>query len=182
MLALRHVLDFAAGLHLHDAAARVVGLADARAAQNDAARREVRALDGAHQFIRRHVGIVDEQLQAVHDLAQVVRRNVRRHADGDACRPVDQQFRHLGRQHGRFLEGFIVVRHEIDRFLVDVLQHGLGHLRHAHFRITHGRGAVAIDAAEVAVAVDEQIARVEILGQAHRGVVHGRIAVGMIFT
>ena len=182
VLALRHVFNFTAGLDPHDAAARIVGLADARAAQDDAARREIRPLDGAHQFLRRHVGIVDEQLQAVHDLAQVVGRDVRRHADGDACRPVDQQFRHLRRQYGRLLEGLVVVRHEIDRFLVDVLQHGLGHLRHAHFRVTHGRGAVAVDAAEVAVAVDEQVARIEILGQAHRGVVHGRIAVRMVLT
>ena len=48
--------------------------------------------------------------------------------------------------------------------------------------IPHGRRAVAVHGAEVALALHQHIAGVKILGQAHHGVVHGTVPVGMIFT
>ena len=56
------------------------------------------------------------------DLAQVVRRDVGRHADGDARRAVQQQIRQAGRQHGRFLQRAIEVLGQVDRVLVDIFQ------------------------------------------------------------
>ena len=68
-----------------------------------------------------------------------MRRNVCRHADGDPSRAVDQEIRDFRRQDGWFLQGAIIVRHEIDSFLVDVFQHFTGNLSHTDFGITHGR-------------------------------------------
>ena len=181
-IALLHGLDLAARPHADDAAARTVGLADAFPAQDDGPCRKVRSLDGRHQLLARHVGIVDQQGQAIHDLTQVVGRDIRRHADSNAGGPVDQEGRQFRRQDRRFFQRFVVVGDEIDRVFFNVFQHGFGHLRHTDFRIPHGCRAVAVDAAEVAMAVDEQVARIEILGQADRRVVDRRIAVGMIFT
>jgi hypothetical protein len=56
-------------------------------------------------------------------LGQVVRRNVGRHADGDAGRPVDEEIREPRGKHGRLHLLAVVVRDEIDRFLVDVREH-----------------------------------------------------------
>ena len=109
-------------------------------------------------------------------------RNVGRHADGDAGRAVDQQIGNLRRQHDRFLERPVVVRHKINRILVDIFQHFAGDLSHTHFCITHGSRGVAVDRAEVSVTVNKRIARGEILGQADCRVIYGTVTMGMILT
>ena len=52
----------------------------------------------------------------------------------------------------------------------------------AGFGVTHCRRAVAVDTAEVAVAVCQHIAHGEILRHADNRIIHGAIAVRMIFT
>ena len=181
-LAVRKRLDAGVRAHLDDATARRVGALDALGAENEAGRREIRPLDDLHELFDRRVGVVDEHERAVDDLAHVVRRDVRRHADGDAARAVDEELREFRREHGRLFERFVVVRDEIDGFLVDVLQHELGDARHAHLGVTHGSGGVAVDGTEVAMAVREHVAHGEILRHADDRIVDGRIAMRMIFT
>jgi hypothetical protein len=53
--------------------------------------------------------IVDQRHAGVDDLAEVVRRNVGRHADGDAARAIDQQVRELRRQNRRLLLRAVIV-------------------------------------------------------------------------
>ena len=50
-------------------------------------------------------GLSISAMAAVDDLAQIVRRDVGRHADGDAAGAVDQQVREARRQHRRLLPG-----------------------------------------------------------------------------
>ena len=59
-------------------------------------------------------------MRGVGDLAQVVRRDVGGHADGDAGRAVDQQVGQLGRQDARLHARAVVVLDEVDGLLVDV--------------------------------------------------------------
>ena len=42
-------------------------------------------------------------------------------------------------------------------------------LREARFGVPHGRGRIAVDGAEISLAVDERVAHVEILRQANEG-------------
>ena len=89
-------LDFLgrqAGAHAHRAAARLEVRPNARAALNEAARRKVRSFDVLHQAFDGDVGIVDLRADAVDHFAQIVRRDVRRHADGNAGAAVDEQVR-----------------------------------------------------------------------------------------
>ena len=57
-------------------------------AVDDPAAREIRAEDRLAEVVVREFGILDEPLRRGDDLAQVVRRDVRRHADRDAGRAV----------------------------------------------------------------------------------------------
>ena len=66
--------------------------------------------------------IVDQRDAGVDHLAEIVRRDVGRHADGDAAGAVDQQIGEARRQHHRLALGAVVVRAEIDGVLVDVLE------------------------------------------------------------
>ena len=126
--------------------------------------------------------VVDHEGDGVGDLGQVVRRHVGRHADGDAAGAVDEQVGQHGRQHGRLFEAVVEVGAPIDRVHVDVGQHGVGDARQAGLGVTHGGGAVAVDRAEVALAVDQRVAQAKVLRHARHGVVDGGVAVGVILT
>ena len=178
----RHLLDFGFRAHDNAAATGCVRVVNAAAPQNDAAGGEVRPFDELHQIGYGAVRVVDEMDNAVDHLAHVVRRDVGGHTHGDAVGAVDQQVREPRRQHGRLHEGVIEVRVEIDRLFIEVAHQFQRGLRHAGFGVTHGGRAVAVDRAEVALAVDEHGAHGEILRKAHHCVVNRRIAVRMVFT
>ena len=110
---------------------------------------------------------------AVHDLAQVVRRDVGRHADRDARRAVHEQVGN-GAGDRRLLGGFVVVRDEVDGLLVEVRHHALGERLQPRLGVAHRRGRIAVDRAEVPLAVDQRIAHVEVLRHAHQRVVDRR--------
>ena len=106
-----------------------------------------------------------------------MRRDVGRHADGDAGAAVEQQVRQARRQHLRLLRRGVVVRLEIDGVLVDVGEHLVGDRGQARFGVAHRRRAVAVDRAEVALTIDERVAQVEVLRHADERVVDGGVAV-----
>src|SRR5215208_3740693 len=88
------------GLRPNDdaAAATLVSLLDALPAADVAAGREVRTFDDAHQIDRGCFAVVDQMNARVDDFAQIVRRDVRRHTDGDAAASVDQEVGKFARE------------------------------------------------------------------------------------
>ncbi len=160
----------------------MVGGADAGAAEDQRAGREIRAGYDLDEFVDAERGIVDQREAGVDDLAEIVRRDVGRHADGDAAGAVDEQVRELRRQHHRLALGIVVVRLEIDGVLVDVLEQRIGDLGEAHLGVAHRRGRIAVDRAEIALAVDQRQAHGEILRHAHQRVIDRLVAMGMVFA
>jgi hypothetical protein len=86
-----------------------------------------------------------------------------------------------GRTSGSLLLA-VVVRPEIDGFLVDVGQQLVADARHADFGVAHRRGVVAVDRAEVALAVDQHVAQRKVLRHAHDGVVDRGVAVRVVLA
>jgi hypothetical protein len=128
-------------------------------------------------------GRILQQRQArIDDLAQVVRRDVGGHADRDARGAVHQQVGEARRQHRRLHLLAVVVRHEIDRFHVDVGQQLAGDLLQAALRVAVGRRGIAVDRAEVALAVDQLVAHREVLRHAHQRLVGRRVAVRVVLA
>ena len=111
------------------------------------------------------------------DLAEVVRRDVGRHADGDAGGAVDEQVGHPRRQHDRLGLGAVVVGPERHRGLLDLRQHLVADRRQPALGVPHGGGAVAVERSEVARAVDQRIAQRERLRHAHQRLVERDVAV-----
>ncbi len=107
-------------------------------------------------------------------------RDVGRHADGDAGAAVDDEVGDAGGEDGGLGGGLVVVGDEVDGVGVDVGEHFAGQAGHARLGVTHGGGWVAVDGAEVALAVDQGVAEAEVLGQADHGVVDGGVAVGVV--
>ena len=175
-------VNAAARAHDDAPAPGVVGLDDAVAALDDGRGREVRPRQVLDQAVNGDFGVVNQRERRADDFGQVVRRDVGRHADGDAGGAVDQQVRHPRRQHQRFFFGVVVVGDEVHRFLVEVGEQFVGDLRHAHLGVAHGRRRVAVHRAEVALPVHQHVAQRKRLRHADDGVVHRDIAVRVVFA
>ena len=72
------------GLHPHGAPPGLNGVADAAQPDDHTPRREIGALDVLGDLLVVEVGVVDQGHRRVDDLAEVVRRDLGRHPDGDA--------------------------------------------------------------------------------------------------
>ena len=171
-----------AAAHQDRAAALVIGGADACPAEDQAAGGEVRAWNDLDQLLDRDRRIVEIGDAGVDHLAEIVRRDVGGHADGDAAGAVDQQVRELRRQDHRFLLAPIVVRLEVDRLILEIVEQRHGRTCEPHLGIALGRGRIAVDRAEIALPVDQRHAHGEVLRHAHQSVVDRLVAVRVILT
>ena len=109
------------------AAAGGVCLTYAAAPHDDALGREIRAFDVLHKVGQRRFRIIQHADAGVYDLGEVVRRDIRRHTDGDTAGAVDQQVRESGGQDARLLAALVKVRIPVDGLFVDVAQHLVGY-------------------------------------------------------
>ncbi len=173
-------LDARRASDLQSSAARLVHVDDLAVAADDAARREVRSGQNGHKLLKRHFRILDEHDQRVAKLAQVMRRNVGRHTDGDAARTVQKELRDFRGQHRRLGNGLVEVRHEVHGVLVDVSQHLFRQSGHAALGVAVSRGGVAVDGAEVALTVHQRIPHAPGLRHTNKRVVNGRVAVRVV--
>ena len=167
----------------HDrAAAGVIGAANAGAAENDAAGREIRARHDRVEIVDAQRRIANQRHAGVDQFAEIVRRDVGGHADGDAAGAVDQQIGETRRQHHRLVLVAVVVGLEIDGFLVDIVDQRHRRARQPAFGVAHGRRRIAVDRAEIALPVDQLQAHGEILRHAHQRVIDRLVAVRVIFA
>ena len=70
--------------------------------------------------------------------------------------PLISRFGSLRRQDDRLGLRAVVVRAEVDRVLVDLVEQLGRERREAALRVAHGGGGIAVERAEVAGAVDER--------------------------
>ncbi len=167
----------------HDrAAAALIGAADAGMAKDDSAGGKIRTGHDPGQLVERKFRLVDQRHACVDHLAQIVRRDVGRHADGDAAGAVDEQVGKARRQHHRLLLRAVVIGLEVDGILVDVVEQRHRRPRETAFGIAHGRRRIAVDRAEIALPVDQHQAHGEVLRHAHERVVDRLVAMRMVFA
>ena len=170
------------GAHGNGAATGLVALPNAGAAHDDGAGGEVRTGHDLHKLVDGGIGIVDQVAGGLDRLGEVVRGDIGGHADGDALAAVDQQVGEArGQCHG-LGERLVVVGLPVDGILLQVAQQLHGGLCQAALGITHGRRAVAVNVAEVTVAVDERRAHGEPLRQTNHGLVDRGVAVRMVLA
>ena len=135
------------------AAAGLVGIEHSLNAIDQAGGGKIGSRNQLDQLGDPQVRVVQQRQAGIDDLAQVMGRDIGGHADRDARRTVDQQLRQARRQDGRFVLGFVVVGDEIHCLHVDVGQQFLRDPGHADLGVTHRRGGIAVDGAEVALPV-----------------------------
>ncbi len=90
---------------------------------------------------RRSSGSSIIAMMRVDDLAEMVRRDVRGHADRDTRRAVDEQVREPRGKNGRLPPRLVVVRLEVDRVGLDVAEHLRRHPCQPALGVPHRRPA-----------------------------------------
>ena len=108
-----------------------------------------------------------------------MRRDRGRHADRDPLRAVGEEVRERRRQDHRLLRDTVIVGAEVDRVFVNAVEQQTGDFGQPRLGIAVSCGVIAVDIAEIALAVDQRIARGEVLRQPHQRVVDRLVAVRM---
>ena len=168
--------------NLHGAAPCLKVLADTTDAAKLATGREVGSLDVLHQLVERDVGIVDLCADGVDGLSKIVRRDVGRHADRDACASVDQKIRNRCGENSRLLAGVVVVGDEIDRVVVHILHEDCSERTKARLGVTHRGRRITLHRAEVALSFDEGFAHGPLLSHVNECRVDGLVTVRVVVT
>ena len=137
-------LDPRFGAYDNGAAPLQIGFARAGMAQHDATRREIRSRYIFNQLLGGQVRLFDQRQRGIYHFAQIMRRNIGRHADSDAARAIDQHVWKARRQDGWLFLLAVIVVLKIDGIFVDVGQQERGRFVHAHLGITHGGGVIAV--------------------------------------
>ena len=112
----------------------------------------------------------------------IMGRNRGGHAHRNALRAVGQQVGEGGGQHHRLFFRTVIGLAEVNRIFVQPFENEAGDFGQPRFGITHGGGIIAVDIAEIALAVDQRIALGKILGQTHQRIINRLVAMRMIFT
>ena len=157
LAALANRLNPSTGADPDAATASQIGVADAGDAHDCSCGWEVRPLDVLHQSLWRDVTVVDVGDRRVDDLGQVVRRNVGRHADSDAGRPIDEKVREPRGKNCWLLARRVVGSREIDGVCVKVAEKFRSETVEAGLCVTHGSCRVTVNVAEVSLAVNQWV-------------------------
>ena len=176
------MLDLRAGTHDHTAPACQQRFPNPFVAVNNSSGREIGALDVLEQLLTCYLRIVHESTAGIDHLAQIVRRHIGRHTDGDTARAVHQQQGDLRRKHRRFGDRIVEVERPIDRILVDIGHHLIGDLLHAGLGITHRRRRIAVHRTEVTLTVHQRVAHRPILGHTHHRFIDRTVVVRVELT
>ena len=143
---------------------------------------EVRCLNVLHQGLDTAIGLINQCQTGVEYLAQVMGRNIGGHTHRNTCTAVNQQVRNFSRKYFRDFFSAVVVRHVINRVLIQIRQQLMRNTLHANLGVSHGSGSVTIDRAKVALTINQGITQAEVLCHTNNGVVNRTVAVWVIFT
>ena len=106
--------------HINTAFAGAVGLPNTACTIDDTGGREIWPRQIFHQVIDIHIRVSQQRQTRIHGFCQVMRGNIGGHTDRNPGGTVDQQIGNTGRKDRRFAFIAVIVRNEIDRFLVDI--------------------------------------------------------------
>src|SRR5215212_566717 len=177
-----YLLGVGPRLHPHRTASSLNGISDTAQPDDHAPCREVRPLDVLRDLGVGEVRIVDECHRRIHDLAEVVGRDLGRHPDRDAVGAIYEQVGESGRQDLGLALTLVEVRDEVDRVGAYVPEHLGRHPHQARLGVAHSGRRIAVHAPEVPLAVHQRVAHREVLRQPGERVVDRRVAVRVVFT
>ena len=154
-----------------------------RAAEDRAAGRKIGTGNDLDQVFEADVRAIHQRQHAVDRLAEIVRRNIGRHADRDAAGAIDEKIGKLRRQDDRLELLLVVIGAEIDGVLVEILEQSPSRPFRAALRCSAAAaGGSPSTEPKLPCPSSKRQPHREILRHAHQRVVDREIAVRMVFA
>ena len=125
--------------------------------ENHSTGRKVGAEDVFDELFERSLAVVEQNHERRADFLEIVRRDIRGHADGDPRNAVDQQVGKLRGEDGRFVAGRGEVRTKLDGPFANLAEKFTGDRRETALGVPKRSGRVAVDRAEVSVTLDQRL-------------------------
>ena len=179
---LANFLDACLGTDHDTAAPFKIRFARARAAKDHAPGGKIRGRDVVHQLCAIEIRVLDQGQGGIDHFAQVMGRNIRRHADGDAARSVDEHVGKARGEHCGLLLLAVVIVLEVDRVFLDIGQKEGRRFVHAHLGVAHSGRIIPVHGAEIALAVQQGQRHGKILRHPHQRIVDRAVTMGVILA
>ena len=179
-LAARQVFNFPTRAHLQRPTTCAIGICNVRCRADDlTAARIVGARHQGKQFFVGELGRLDECHAGIGHFAQIVTWNFSGQTHRNATGTVHQHKGQTRWQLPRLFGRAIVVGNEVNSALVYLIQQQGGDFGKPCFCVAHGRSAIAIATAKVALSINERVALAEVLRHANQCIVSCLIAMRM---
>ena len=167
---------------LHRSTTRLKILADTADAAELATCGKIRPLDIFHQLVKRDVRIVDLGTGRVDGLAEIVRRYIGSHADGDPSASIDQQIWNRGGENGRLLTRVVVVWNEVHRIMVHILHEDGSQGTQTCLSVSHGSRRITFNGTEISLTLDQGFTHRPSLGHVHERRIDRLVTMRMVVT
>ena len=109
---------------------------------NLAGHRKIGTFHKLHQLRQGNLRIVDLGAESIHNLSQVMGRNIGRHPHRNSSAPVDKEVWEGCREYCGLGSGLVVIGYEIDSSLIEIRHHRHPEVGQAGLGVTHCRGWV----------------------------------------
>ena len=143
---------------------------------------KIRPFNELHQLRQSNLRIVDLRAESIHNLSQIMRRNIGRHSHCDTCTSVDEEVREGCRKYCRLGSRLVIVGNEINSSLVEIGHHRHPEMRQAGLGVTHCRGRVGLRRPKVPLTVDKNFPHRPVLRHIDKGRVDDCFSVRMIVS
>ena len=168
---------------LHDGALAItIGRTCAASAEYERTCWKIGGRDDFDKFVDGDVGIVDIGQACLDYFAQIMRRDVGRHADGNTARAIDQQVRETSGQNLRLFTAAVIIGLEINRVLIKIIQKRVGDLVQPRLGVAHRCWRIGVHRTEVALTIDQRHAHRPILSHTCQCVVNRAVAMRVIIA
>ena len=144
--------------------------------------RKVGAGESLGELLDTALGVLGQGAESRRHLAQIVRGNVRAHPDGDPGAAIDEEVGDARRENGRLLQPVVEVVLPVDGVPVDLGEDLHRRRREARLGVAVRGGRIAIDRAEVPLAIHQRVAEREVLDHPDERAVDGRVAVRVVLA
>ena len=173
-------LNLVAGA-LHDGAlAFAIGRTCAAGAKDQWPSGEIRGRDDLDQLINGDGRVIDIGQAGLDNFAEIVRRDVGGHADGNTASAVHQQVGETCGQNLRFFAAAVIIGLEINRVFVEIIQQRVGDLVQPCFGVPHRCGRIRVHRSEVTLTIDQRHAHRPILRHTGKRIVNRAVAMRVI--
>ena len=147
--------------------------------------RAARVIRAGHQHVELFIdefGGLDQRNAGVGNLAQVMTGDFSGQAHRNTAGTIEQRERQACGQLAWLFKRAVVVRHEVNRAVVQLIEQQRGNAGQARFGVTHRSCTITVAGTKITLAIDQRVPLAEVLRHADHGIVSGLVAVRVVLA